>query len=187
MTDANRIPSAVETDVQAADGAVAEGWRARAKAVKKDIRALRLALTDARTPWYVKALAFCVVVYAISPIDLIPDPIPIVGYLDDMILLPMGIWLIVKLVPPQVLADCRRRADEPPGRSRLRWVGATVVLAIWLAVLLLMMKWCLTWWAGVQTGAPASAVDNLGFLDIGAVHADACEYADTQSRRSANA
>src|SRR5438128_1859442 len=90
--------------------------RQRAGALKTATQALYLAARDPRTPWYARALALAVVAYAFSPIDLIPDPIPLLGYLDDLIIVPAGIALTLRLIPPEVLADARARAAE--GRER---------------------------------------------------------------------
>lgn len=114
-------------------GRLIESWRARARALKRDIAALALAYRDPRTPWAARALTVCVVAYALSPIDLIPDFIPILGYLDDLVLLPLGIVLAIRLIPPEVLADCRARADlaldsgKPAGRA-----AALVIVGIWV-------------------------------------------------------
>ena len=81
-----------------------------ARALKLELRALYFVVRDPRTPWYAKALAGAVLAYALSPIDLIPDFIPVLGYLDDVILVPLGIWLALKLVPGEVLAEARARA-----------------------------------------------------------------------------
>jgi uncharacterized membrane protein YkvA (DUF1232 family) len=81
------------------------------------IRALRLAAADPRVPWYAKALAAAVVGYALSPVDLIPDFIPVLGWLDDLILVPAGFWLAVKMIPPDVWEDCRRQAGETTEQS----------------------------------------------------------------------
>jgi uncharacterized membrane protein YkvA (DUF1232 family) len=86
-----------------------------ARELKRDAYAVYLAARDPRTPWYVKALAAVVAAYAFSPIDLIPDFIPIVGYLDDLILVPLGIWLVVSLIPEQAMAEYR---------ARRCWVGS---------------------------------------------------------------
>jgi uncharacterized membrane protein YkvA (DUF1232 family) len=112
-----------------------ERWKTWAKSVKLEAHALFLAYRDPRTPWYAKALAICVVAYALSPIDLIPDPIPILGYLDDLMLLPLGILLVRRLIPPDVMADCRRQAaDRQPGRPKT-WPAAVIIVLIWAAVL----------------------------------------------------
>ena len=86
------------------------GWKARARALKRDTYALYLACRDPRVPWYAKALAAAVVAYALSPIDLIPDFIPVLGYLDDLLLVPLGLALALRLIPAPVMAECRREA-----------------------------------------------------------------------------
>ena len=94
-------------------------------------------LRHPRTPWYVKAAAIAVVAYAASPIDLIPDFIPILGYLDDLLLLPLGICLVVRLTPADVRRDAFRRAlraGSLPG-SPSRWVAAGIVFAVWAALI----------------------------------------------------
>ena len=93
-----------------------ENWRRRARGLKRDTFALYLAARDPRVPWYTKALALGVVGYALSPIDLIPDFIPIIGYLDDLILVPLGIALVLWLTPGYVLAESRERAQEAMDR-----------------------------------------------------------------------
>src|SRR5918999_619753 len=84
--------------------------KAIAARLKRELFALHLAARDPRTPWYAKVLVAGVVAYALSPIDLIPDPIPILGYLDDLLLLPLGIYLALKMIPEPVLAECRQKA-----------------------------------------------------------------------------
>jgi uncharacterized membrane protein YkvA (DUF1232 family) len=88
---------------------VITGWKQRAKQLKTAVYVIYLVSKDRRVPWYTRLLAACVIGYAFSPIDLIPDPIPILGYLDDLVLVPLGIALVLKLVPEPVLADRRRR------------------------------------------------------------------------------
>jgi uncharacterized membrane protein YkvA (DUF1232 family) len=115
--------------------AALEGWKARARALKRDTYALFLACRDPRVPWYAKALAAAVVAYALSPIDLIPDFIPVLGYLDDLLLVPLGLALALRLIPAPVMAECRREAAARlaagSGRPRSR-AGAAVVVAVWL-------------------------------------------------------
>jgi len=108
-------------------------WRRRTRELKTETYALYLACRDPRTPWYATFLAACIVAYALSPIDLIPDVIPVLGYLDDLILLPLGIALVIKLIPPPVMSDCRARAREvlAEGLPVSRTAGA-VIIAIWL-------------------------------------------------------
>jgi uncharacterized membrane protein YkvA (DUF1232 family) len=108
------------------------GLRDWARTLKRDVIALHLAAKDPRVPWYAKALAVFVVGYALSPIDLIPDFIPVLGYLDDVILLPIGIWLVLKLIPPAIMAECRAQASTIAERP-VSWVAALAIGAIWLA------------------------------------------------------
>src|SRR3712207_5553770 len=89
-----------------------ESWKHHARQLKTELYALYLAYKDPRVPWYARLVAACVVGYAFSPIDLIPDPIPILGYLDDLVLVPLGIALAIRLVPPVVLAECRLQAQQ---------------------------------------------------------------------------
>jgi len=102
-----------------------------ARALKRDVHAVYLAARDPRTPWYAKALALAVAGYALSPIDLIPDFIPVVGYLDDVILVPAGIWLVIRLIPADVLAEHRALADAASSRPVNRTATAAI-LAIWI-------------------------------------------------------
>lgn len=124
-----------------------------ARRLRRDAVTLWFALRHPQTPWFAKAMAFAVVAYALSPIDLVPDFIPLLGYLDDLLLLPGLIWLSVKLVPPLVLVQCRSRADEwmaLTGRRPSVWQGAVLVFAVWLALGLAAWFWLepgrLTWW-----------------------------------------
>ena len=107
-----------------------------ARLVKRDIHAIYLCSRDPRVPWHAKALAIFVAAYALSPIDLIPDFVPVLGYLDDVILVPAGIWLVVRLIPPDVMAEHRELAaaahDGPVSRT-----AAAVIVAIWIASALL--------------------------------------------------
>ena len=114
----------------------------RAQHLKGETFALYLAARDPRTPWYVKLLVSGIVAYAFSPIDLIPDFVPVLGYLDDLILIPIGIALVIKLVPDSVLADCRARAKDAMqnGMPVSRIAGAVIVL-IWL----MLVAACIVW------------------------------------------
>jgi uncharacterized membrane protein YkvA (DUF1232 family) len=107
--------------------------KAWARGLKRDTLALYFAARDPRTPWYAKAVAGAVVAYALSPFDLIPDFIPVIGYLDDLIVVPLGIALVIKLVPASVMVDCRERAQAFDGKPISR-VGAAIVIAVWLAI-----------------------------------------------------
>jgi uncharacterized membrane protein YkvA (DUF1232 family) len=103
-----------------------------ARLVKRDIHAIYLCSRDPRVPWHAKALAIFVAAYALSPIDLIPDFVPVLGYLDDVILVPVGIWLVVRLIPADVMAEHRELTaaahDRPVSRT-----AAAVIVAIWIA------------------------------------------------------
>lgn len=103
-----------------------------ARATNRDVHAIYLAARDPRTPWYAKALALCVAGYALSPIDLIPDFIPVLGYIDDAIIVPLGILAVVKMIPPMVMAEHRATADLAGVRSVSR-TAAAVVVCIWAA------------------------------------------------------
>ena len=117
-----------------ADRVKKKSWRQRAKELKAETYALYFAVRDPRVPWYAKVSALFVVAYALSPIDLIPDFIPVLGYLDDLIVLPIGIALTIKMIPALVLAECRTKAQAHiAAGSLLGWAGAAVVITIWLA------------------------------------------------------
>ena len=115
-----------------------ERWKRRVRQLKVETYALYLACKDPRVPWYAKVFAACVVGYAFSPIDLIPDFIPILGYLDDLVLVPLGITLAIKMIPQTVLDECRENAQEALSRDKPRnWVAAGVIIAIWLLLIVL--------------------------------------------------
>jgi len=103
-----------------------------ARLIKRDVHALYLARRDPRVPWYAKALAALVAGYALSPIDLIPDFIPVLGYLDDVILVPLGIAVVIRLIPPEVMAEHREMAAAAQERPVSR-VAAIVVISAWVA------------------------------------------------------
>ena len=114
-----------------------ERWKQRARELKTETYAVYLAVKDPRVPWYARLSALCVVAYVLSPIDLIPDFIPVLGYLDDLILVPIGIALTIKMIPADVLAECRAKAQVRIAKDKLvGWVGATVIIAVWLAIAL---------------------------------------------------
>jgi len=108
--------------------------------VRRDILALYLATRDPRVPWYVKGFAAVTVAYALSPIDLIPDFIPVLGYLDDVIILPVAIALIVRLIPRELMAELRAEAAARIAEGRPRsHAGAVLVVTLWIAVLALLV------------------------------------------------
>jgi uncharacterized membrane protein YkvA (DUF1232 family) len=108
-----------------------ERVRQWARTLKRDVLALYLAARDPRVPWYAKAVAACVAVYALSPIDLIPDVIPLLGYLDDLVLVPLGIWVAIRLVPPALLEEHRHAAMARHQSRPMSWVGAAIILGLW--------------------------------------------------------
>jgi uncharacterized membrane protein YkvA (DUF1232 family) len=112
-------------------------WKQTARELKAETYALYLVVKgkDPRVPWYAKFSALCVVAYALSPIDLIPDFIPVLGYLDDLILVPIGIALTIKMIPPKVMAEYRAEAQTRVDQDRLvGWIGAAFIVAVWIAV-----------------------------------------------------
>jgi uncharacterized membrane protein YkvA (DUF1232 family) len=116
-----------------------------ARRLSRDGHAVYLAARDPRVPWYAKCLALAVAGYALSPIDLIPDFIPVIGYLDDLIIVPLGIRLVVLLIPDDVMAECRARADAA-GQRPVSRAGMIAIIAVWIAVGL-MVGWIgyVTW------------------------------------------
>jgi uncharacterized membrane protein YkvA (DUF1232 family) len=121
-----------------------KSWKTKAKQLRTEIVALYLASKHPGTPWYAKVLAALIVGYALSPIDLIPDFIPVAGYLDDLIIIPAGIALLIKIVPREVLEECRAKAqsDLLSGKAK-NWVAGVVIVLIWLLVIYLV--WRLIW------------------------------------------
>src|SRR5512135_684747 len=117
-------------------------WKQKARALKRQVITLYYAYRDPRTPWYARAFAALVVAYAFSPIDLIPDFVPVLGYLDDLVLVPLGVWLALRLVPAQVMADCRARAEAGlgEGKSQFKFM-AVVIVALWVLALALVVLW----------------------------------------------
>jgi uncharacterized membrane protein YkvA (DUF1232 family) len=104
-----------------------------ARRIRRDVVAIYLAAGDPRVPWYAKALAAAVAAYALSPIDLIPDFIPVLGLVDELILLPIGIALVVRMIPPQVLAELRVMADAATAQPQSQ-AGAIAIIAVWTAL-----------------------------------------------------
>jgi uncharacterized membrane protein YkvA (DUF1232 family) len=115
------------------EGKVLDKIKAKAKELKLNLFVLYLANKDPRVPWYAKLFTLCVVAYAFSPIDLIPDFIPVLGYLDDLVLVPLGITLALKLIPQSVIEDCKEKAKEIQKNGQPKnWVTATLFIAIWI-------------------------------------------------------
>ncbi len=119
---------------------VIAGWKQRAKQLKNEVRALCIAYSDPRVPWYAKVFMAVVIGYAISPIDLIPDFIPVLGYLDDLIIVPAGIYLAIKMIPRGIMEECREKATSNPFSRRAKWIMAGIIISIWILVIILAIK-----------------------------------------------
>ena len=118
----------------------------RARTLKADVITLYFAARHRRTPWHAKLFMVAIVAYAFSPIDLIPDFVPFLGYLDELILLPIGISLALKMIPPDVVAQCRTRANQASlDVKRGGRVAAVVIVIIWIAI----AAWCIVWFYDV--------------------------------------
>lgn len=115
-----------------------------ARGLKTEVHALYLACRDPRVPWYAKAIAVFVVAYALSPIDLIPDFVPVLGYLDDLIIVPLGIWLARRMIPAEVMSECRAapRLDTRWHRPR-NYAAAAAIVTVWLGAVLMALYWFL--------------------------------------------
>ena len=107
--------------------------------VRVDLHAAWLAARDRRTPWYARAFGLLVTAYALSPLDLIPDFVPVLGLLDDVVLIPLGLWLFVRMLPKGVFAEHRAEAAEAAERPGSAW-GALIVIALWVLAALLIMR-----------------------------------------------
>ena len=113
-------------------------WKQRVKQLKLETWTVYLAYRDPRTPWYARLVAVCVVGYALSPIDLIPDFIPVLGYLDDLILVPLGLALVLRMIPEPVLDECREQAKLDLGQGEFRsWRAGVIVVLTWLLLAVL--------------------------------------------------
>ena len=112
-----------------------------ARSIKKDVIVLYIAGRDSRTPWHAKTVAIVVAAYALSPIDLIPDFIPVLGYLGDLIIVPLGIMLAIRLIPPELMAEFRSAAVER-GKLPSHWTGAAIIIGFWIVGFI-----GLVWWA----------------------------------------
>jgi uncharacterized membrane protein YkvA (DUF1232 family) len=134
-------------------------WARWADAAKQEADALYLAIKHPRTPWYAKVLGACVVAYALSPIDLIPDPIPVLGCLDDLLLVPLGLLVVRWLIPADVILECREcaRGDAYEG-PLLGRVGAVFVIVIWIAVFLLVAYFVVRAFGMIPDGNDAQRV-----------------------------
>jgi uncharacterized membrane protein YkvA (DUF1232 family) len=123
-------------------GSFIEKWKQRAQNLKKETYALLLAYKDPRTPWYAKLFTGLVVAYAFSPIDLIPDFIPVLGYLDDLILVPLGAATAIKMIPPEVMAECRVKAQMEMDKEKpVNRVVAVLIVLVWIGLALVCVWW----------------------------------------------
>lgn len=113
----------------------------KARRLKKELRVLYIAYRRPDVPWYAKIAAILVVGYALSPVDLIPDFIPVLGYLDDVILIPLGISLVIKLIPSNILQECREHADEvfKDGKPK-NWIAGFLIICVWVAVIVYVLN-----------------------------------------------
>ncbi|OGO27541.1 MAG: hypothetical protein A2136_06910 [Chloroflexi bacterium RBG_16_54_11] len=125
---------------------IIENWKIRAKGLKTEVYTLYLAYKDPRTPWYARIFAAVVVGYAFSPIDLIPDPIPILGYLDDLVLIPLGAYLAVKMIPAEVMAESRIKASEVMALGKpVNKVAAAIIGVVWVGLAALAVALVYRW------------------------------------------
>jgi uncharacterized membrane protein YkvA (DUF1232 family) len=116
-----------------------EHLRERARSIKREQHAVYLALKDPRVPWYAKALVAVVLAFLFSPIDLIPDFIPVIGYLDDLIVVPAGLLLVIRLIPPEVMAEHRQAARAAAFERKPNWIAVAVIVGLWLLLLALVV------------------------------------------------
>jgi uncharacterized membrane protein YkvA (DUF1232 family) len=118
-----------------------KSWKTKSAQLKNEIYALYLTYQHPRTPWYAKVLAALILGYALSPIDLIPDFIPVIGYLDDLIIVPAGIALLIRIIPRDILDECRAKArSDLLDRKPKNWIAAIIIVSIWLLAIYLILS-----------------------------------------------
>lgn len=118
---------------------IIDHWKERARQLKTEVYALYLACKDPRTPWYAKLFTALVVGYAFSPIDLIPDFIPVLGYLDDLVIVPVGAFLAMKMIPTQVMQDSREKAQDMMDKGKpVNLLAAALIIGVWIGMLTLV-------------------------------------------------
>ena len=117
-----------------------EKLKSRARALKNEVFAVYLAAKDPRTPWYAKVLIFLVVAHTLSPIDLIPDFIPILGYLDDLIITPLGLALAIRLIPVGVLEEAREKVAGSSVERSVRIVGVFIIVLVWIIIIFFIIR-----------------------------------------------
>jgi uncharacterized membrane protein YkvA (DUF1232 family) len=126
-----------------------EQWKQRAGQLKIEVYALYLAYRDPRLPWYARVFAACVVGYAFSPIDLIPDPIPILGYVDDLVLIPLGVKVALSMIPAEVMTESRAKAQEVIRQGKpVNRIAAAIIVVIWLILAALVIAFMLRLFKG---------------------------------------
>lgn len=119
-----------------------EKWRKLARGLRAETYAVYLACKHPRTPWPARAVGALVVAYALSPIDLLPDWIPGLGYVDDVALIPLGISVMLRMIPEEVMEECRGEAARRIGELKPKlWTAAAVIITIWLVILVLVARW----------------------------------------------
>lgn len=117
-----------------------ENLKSRARALKDEALAVYLAAKDPRTPWYAKALVFFVVAHTFSPIDLIPDFVPVLGYLDDLIITPLGLALAIRLIPPEVLEEARGKVAGSSVERGVKVIGVAVIVLTWIILVMFIVR-----------------------------------------------
>ncbi|WP_135304883.1 YkvA family protein [Haloarcula amylovorans] len=122
-----------------------DSWKNRAKELETEVYALYLAFGDSRTPLIAKVIIALIIAYAVSPIDPIPDFIPGIGYLDELVVLPVGVTIALWLIPDELMDECRAQADEEVDVGRARWIMAGLVLLTWLVLGMLVIRTTTNW------------------------------------------
>jgi uncharacterized membrane protein YkvA (DUF1232 family) len=116
-------------------------WRDKAKSLTAEVYAIYLSCRDPRVPLQAKVLAWLLIGYAISPIDFIPDFIPVIGQLDDLIIIPAGVAVVLKMIPKQVMDENRQKARAQPMTTRAKWIVAAIILSIYALIICILLKW----------------------------------------------
>ncbi|SMB91756.1 Protein of unknown function [Thermanaeromonas toyohensis ToBE] len=117
-------------------------WKEQARKLKGEIYALYLAYRDPRVPWYAKLFTACLVGYAFSPLDLIPDFIPVLGHLDDLIIIPLGVALALRMIPQLVMLECREKARLALQDKPVNWIAAGIIVVFWLLLAAIVIAFC---------------------------------------------
>ncbi len=118
-------------------------FQQKAKALKTETYTVYFALRNPKVPWYAKAFIALVIGYAMSPIDLIPDFIPVLGYVDDLVIVPAGIFLALKMIPGEVLQECREKAKSERIGGKTKWIGILIIVLIWLLIVYFLVSFML--------------------------------------------